>query len=275
MLLTVTATKSSIVKSSLIAFFEIFFLGLIFVESIIRYINPIRYASLLYPYGYGIYARNLSIILGNLIILLLILFFFIIRKHRLNQMITSYLFFPVILFSLIGFFAMSFKETKLMISYTTNIKQYEVYDEVVTKEVSSISEYLPSKEAINKYEYLLYADKNSTMVDKSWNFSMFLKTEYDQNIHNNVVNNEGIHSKEELDDTLLTEYECYQYVIPESKQLRRPVLSHLFILINKSKNIIIYAIVSENIDIFQKIDNHFYIGTFINESRDTPYYLYP
>ena len=264
-LFRVTANKKSLTIAAIISFFDIFILGFFFYLSLRRYLNPAGYSNWIYSYGYGLYARNFAIILGVLIILIIILFSIIITKDKANTVVSTALIIPILIFSVIGFAVISIKEGRSMASYTTNIEHYEVYDEYVDEKIMLLSELLPEKEDITQYEYFLY--RRSSLWGSRQMFSMFLKTSYNESLHQDITNSDNWSKY----DGFISGYDCYEYDMRKINYASEDIVDNFYILINVSENEIIYAATNRNTNIFHP-DNEFYIEDFISGDRNNPYY---
>lgn len=271
-LLKVTASKESIIISLCYGLFNIIILVFFFIVSLIKYLNPTKNSSYLYPYGYGLYARNIAIIIGIVIIIYSIILFFLVRKDHLNIRLTKRLLIPLLFISSMGFLVVSIKETRSLASYTTNINHYEIYDELLSEDMLLLSSYLPKKEEVTRYEYLLHL--HSSIWGRFYQVSIYVETLYDENFYNNISTNELMNIKENINDSLLNDFVCYKYNINQEFSSKDNVISYLYIFFNKTENRIIYAVTNTKTDIFSKYNNNFYIGAFINRERNNPYFIY-
>ena len=272
-LLKVTATKKSIIISIIIAAFTLLILSFFFVLAIKRYIKPEANMEILYPYGYGLYARNFAIILGIIILCLLLIWFVVLRKHNFNFKFTKGMFVPVLLFSAFGFLIVSIKESRSIASYTNDINHYEKYDSKVVKHIDLISNYLPKKDTVKKYEYFFH--RASSMFGSRNMFTMYIQTQYDNVIYQDIINDKKMEKFNDWNNPKLSDCEVYRILVNHSHLNSETIIDYLFILFNKTENKIIYAISNENVDITREFDNYFYIGAFINEDRTQPFFTYP
>ena len=103
---------------------------------------------------------------------------------------------------------------------------------------------------------------------------MYVETDYDQNVHYKILNDENTIKEEDLDDSLLNGFEIYQYRIDKSFYSKDPIVNFLFIFVNKSDNRIIYAVSRSRGNVFKRYNNNMYIGAFINGERKNPYFRY-
>lgn len=271
-LLKVTATKRSIIISLCFGILAILVLSYFFKLAFELYLNPTYNLGYIYPYGYGLYAKDFSIILGIIIVTYIIVLFFLVRKHVYNVIFTIFLFLIFLSISVVGLFIVSFKERSSFVSYTTDINNYQVYDELVAEQIGIIFEQLPDKTLVKRYEYLL--QERRVWLSKYHDFIMYVETDYDQNVHYKILNDENTIKEEDLDDSLLNGFEIYQYKIDKSFYSKDPIVNFLFIFVNKSDKRIIYAVSRSRGNVFKRYNNNMYIGAFINGERKNPYFRY-
>jgi len=217
------------------------------------YKEPNVKSSYLYPYSYGLHARNFTIILGVVSFIYIILLFFLVRKRIINLVFTIFLFFIILGLSTLGMLVVAMQERKLEASYTRDPNNYKIYDELVAEQIEVITEYLPEKELIKRYEYCLY--ERTVWLSRFYDFTMYVETEYDELVHYKAFYNEDMRRQKDFDDNFLRGFEVYEYYVEQPSISNRPVISYLFIF-------------------FNKYNNPSYIGAFINGERENPYFRY-
>jgi len=270
-LMKVTAEKNSIIVSSIVGGLEILLLGVYFVLFFRLYRNPITTPKYLYSYGYGLYARDYCIVLASFIFVYAVVLFFFVRKRKYNITITAGLFLPIYIISGFASIVIFVKENRLNLSYTNDVANYGIYDEEIAEEMELLSVLLPEKSKVIRYEYFLHY--NMSLWVNHYQGAVFLETDYEENVHAALLENEEIWMLMKTEDSLLEDFVVF-YHDPDFSSLNRPEIRTVYVLVSDEEKRIIYAVENAHTNIFKKYNNLYNIGAFINGERNNPYFKY-
>ncbi|HBT59795.1 MAG TPA: hypothetical protein DEA45_03110 [Acholeplasmataceae bacterium] len=152
----ITTTKKGFIQALIIAIIGVFVLGFCFVRLTYFGLNLELKSDYLFAYGYGKYRLSFSYIVLIFLILYLVSLVLVLRQKDINVAYTGMMLFVILLFTGIGGFVVSIKEYRSLASYTNNIDNYGLFDQVVDDDSIRWRKLLPLKETILSYEYTFY-----------------------------------------------------------------------------------------------------------------------